>query len=189
MDVFLNNKQGEEFCGDRYLVIKRTDSCLYVVIDGIGHGQKASIVADIAYDSIMRSANADLIDIIQDCQTALLDTRGVVISFILFAFNEKKIDYYAVGNVESALISSDSIIALKTRRGIFGAIKHPIKIQSMALPSPVKVLMHTDGIGNVSGHLRQQFSKMNSRHIVQILAQQWSGDDDICILCEQVHDE
>ena len=54
MDSFIKHKKGEHFCGDRFLSISKNDSTFYVVIDGTGHGQKASRVADIAYQTITR---------------------------------------------------------------------------------------------------------------------------------------
>ena len=73
MDTFINHKKGETFCGDRFLTLKKDNNTFYVVIDGIGHGQKASNVADIAYHSITHgiTANATFLDIIQTCENSI----------------------------------------------------------------------------------------------------------------------
>jgi serine phosphatase RsbU (regulator of sigma subunit) len=186
MDVFVNKKKGETFCGDRYLTIKRKSSVLYVVLDGIGHGQEASKVADIAYDTINEFANASLQKIIEQCESSLQNTRGIVISFMLVTEGKKAVEFYSVGNIETLLITAKQVVNLSSLPGIFGAKKHPISIVNVDVPKNSQLLMFTDGVGNITGPVRQQFRKMNTRHILQMLSSQWSGDDDVCILCEKL---
>ena len=84
MHFFLESKKGELYCGDRYIVQKRNEGIFYAVIDAIGHGEKASCIADIAYTSMQKTLDKTLIDIIETCQSELAKTRGVVIFFVLF---------------------------------------------------------------------------------------------------------
>ena len=189
MSVFLKYKEGVDYCGDRYLLLQRADSTLYVMIDGIGHGKEASAVADTACHSINASGDAPLIDIIRNCELALLGSRGIVISFVMWAWGENTLHYYSVGNIESVLISSDNLIHLKTHPGIFGSKNLPIHIASTLISAEAQLLMFTDGIGKLTGQIRHQLRRMNSRHIVQMLSKQWQGQDDVCIFCEKLHYE
>jgi hypothetical protein len=50
-------------------------------------------------------------------------------------------------------------------------------------------LMCSDGVGEITGSIRQQFGNLNTRHIVNLLSKQWQGHDDICILCEKLNHE
>jgi hypothetical protein len=49
--------------------------------------------------------------------------------------------------------------------------------------------MYSDGVGDITGAIRQQLSNLNSRHIVNLLTKQWQGKDDVCILCEKLNHE
>ncbi len=191
MDTFINTKRGEKHCGDRFLTITQNDITFYIVIDGIGHGQKASHVADIAYQVITDEiiANSSLIDIIQACEIKLLNTRGIAISFVKVNHAESSIQYYSVGNIESMLIGRKGIINLKRIPGVFGAKKYPINISTLPVCNDSYLLMCSDGVGEISGKIRQQLGNLNSRHIVNLLAKQWQGQDDICILCGKVNHE
>ncbi len=191
MDTFINNKKGETFCGDRFLTLKNNDNSFYVVIDGIGHGQKASHVADIAYYSITReiTANSTLLNIIQTCEKALANTRGIAVSFVKVNHSKCRLEYCSFGNIESILIDDSGPINLKRTPGIFGAKKHAINISILPFTNDAYLLMCSDGVGDITGAIRQQLSNLNSRHIVNLLAKQWQGLDDVCILCEKLNHE
>lgn len=186
MSVFVNKKKGEKFSGDRYLAIKRKSSMLCVVLDGIGHGKEASKVADMTYDAIKEFANDSLQRIIEQCQQSLENTRGIVISFMLVTEGKNSVEFYSVGNIETLLINAEKVVNLSTTPGIFGAKKHPIRIINVDIPKESQLLMFTDGVGKIRGPVRQQLKKMNTRHILHMLSSQWSGDDDVCIICEKL---
>ena len=186
MSIFLKYKEGEDYCGDRYLLLQRGNGALHVMIDGVGHGKEASAVADIACSSISSSSDVPLIDIIRGCELALLGTRGIVISFVMCVLGKNILNYYSVGNIETVLIGPDKIIHLKRRPGIFGAKKLPVHIDSMLIPAESKLLMFTDGVDELPISNQRLLRHMNSRHIVQALSNQWQGRDDICIFCEKL---
>jgi serine/threonine protein phosphatase PrpC len=191
MYSFINHKKGETFCGDRFLTLKKNDNTFYVVIDGIGHGQKASHVADIAYHSITREIIADspLLNIIQTCEKALADTRGIAVSFVKVNHSKCSLEYCSVGNIESILIDVSGPINLQRTPGVFGAKKYPINISVLPFTSEAYLLMCSDGVGDITGAVRQQLSNLNSRHIVNLLTKQWQGQDDVCILCGKLNHE
>lgn len=191
MDTFINQKKGETFCGDRFLTLKKNDNTFYVVIDGIGHGQKASHVADIAYHCITHeiNENSTLINIIQTCEKALADTRGIAVSFVKVDHSKCCLEYCSVGNIESLLIDASGTINLKRTPGVFGAKKHPITTSILPFTNDAYLLMCSDGVGDITGPFRQQLGNLNSRHIVNFLAKQWQGQDDVCILCEKLNHE
>jgi serine phosphatase RsbU (regulator of sigma subunit) len=191
MVTFINHKKGEIFCGDRFLSIKKNGHSFYIVIDGIGHGQKASHVADIAYHAITSEidANSSLVNIIKACEAALADTRGIAVSFVKVNHNQEQLEYCSVGNIESILIHANGSINLKRTPGVFGAKKYPITISVLPFTSEASLLMCSDGVGEITGSIRQQLGNLNTRHIVNLLSKQWQGQDDICILCEKLNYE
>jgi len=191
MDTFINHKIGETYCGDRFLTVHKNDNTFYVVIDGIGHGQKASYVADIAYHSISREINLDssLTKIITVCESDLANTRGIAVCFVKVNHSTGTLEYYGVGNIESMLINVNGLINFKQTPGFFGAKKHPINLSLLNFTDDAHLLMCSDGVGEITGQIRQQLSNLNSRHIVHLLTKQWQGQDDVCILCEKLNHE
>lgn len=160
-----------------------------MVIDGIGHGEDASKVANLTYQTIKQYSNQPLKSIIQTCEKAIEKTRGVAISFVLIKKTEQKIFYFSVGNIESLIITPTSIHQLKTIPGIFGAQLYPIELQVLSLPKDAKLLMYTDGLKKINVNIRQQLYNMNPRHIIQVLSKLWCGNDDVCIICGELNDE
>ncbi len=191
MDSFIKHKKGENFCGDRFLRVKKSDSTFYVVIDGIGHGQKASRVADIAYHTITDEIheNSILTNIIEACETALANTRGIAVSFVKVNHSICSLEYYSVGNIKSMLIDSQGVIDLKRTPGVFGAKKYPINTSILLFSNKASLLMCSDGVDKISGQIRHQLGRLSARHIVKLLSTQWQGQDDICILCEKLTHE
>lgn len=186
MEVFLNCKRGEGYCGDRFLAIPRSRDTLYVLIDGIGHGQEASLAADSAVYCITAMPDDSLLDICAASEDALRDTRGVAISLVTSAHDTQCLEYISIGNIETYIIGHDDFIQLNKLPGIFGATRRQFKTNSQQIPPDATLLMCTDGVGVISQYILKQFNKMSPRHIVNLLSQRWVGNDDICILCESL---
>ena len=200
MHFFLESKKGELYCGDRYIVQKRNEGIFYAVIDAIGHGEKASCIADIAYTSmqktldkvlieitVQKTRDKTLIDIIETCQSELAKTRGVVIFFVLFLPKLNRLYYFGVGNINCLLITPSEVIKLRSTPGIFGNHALPISLTQIKVPKQTKLLMFTDGIEEIKTQNHPQLQLMNSRHIISFLSQKWSGKDDICCICESLN--
>ena len=187
MHFFLESKKGELYCGDRYIVQKRNEGIFYAVIDAIGHGEKASCIADIAYTSMQKTLDKTLIDIIETCQSELAKTRGVVIFFVLFLPKLNRLYYFGVGNINCLLITPSEVIKLSSTPGIFGNHALPISLTQIKVPKQTKLLMFTDGIEEIKTQNYPKLQLMNSRHIISFLSQKWSGKDDICCICESLN--
>jgi hypothetical protein len=189
MEVFLHNKHGETFCGDRFLSIPQPLSTLYVMVDGVGHGKEASFAADKACVSILSAAEKPLHEIVTCCEASLTETRGVAISFVRQTPSKNLIEYVGIGNVESYIFSDRRTIQLAKKPGIFGNRRRSFEIKSQAIPENATLLMFTDGVGQVPVQLMHHFQNMRPRHMVKVLSERWKGKDDICILCEDLSND
>lgn len=188
MSIFLRTKQGELFCGDRYLVEHNSNGTLYVVIDAIGHGKEASRVADIALQSIKDTINMKLVNIIEAANSALIDTRGAVIYFVFYLPEKNKAYYYGLSNIRCLLIAAPGVVKLTSVPGYFGQKKLTITLNEVEVTSEALLLMFTDVADEIKVETYPLLQKMNSRHLVQILSNQWSGQDDICCLCRSLYE-
>lgn len=187
MELFLRNRKGESFSGDRHIVEQLEDSKLFVTIDAVGHGEEASRVADIATDTIKQQLSKGLVDIIQTCQSALLNTRGVVICFALYLPKNNRVYYYGVGNIRCLLISRSRVIQVNSIPGIFGTKNQTVNLSQLEVSPQTQLLMFTDGIDALPSAIYPLLRSMNSRHIINFLSHEWSGQDDICCLCESLN--
>lgn len=189
MEVFLHNKEGESFCGDRFLSIPNAMSTLYVMVDGVGHGREASLAADKACVAILSMSDKPLKQIVAFCEESLADTRGVAISFVRQTPSRNMIEYVGVGNVESYVVCDRRIIPLTKKPGIFGNRRRNFEIKSQTIPENATLLMFTDGVGPVPAALLHHFQNMRPRHIIKVLSERWQGQDDVCILCEDLSND
>lgn len=188
MSTFLGTKQGELFCGDRYLVENNSNGTLYVVIDAIGHGLEASRVADIALQSIKSTINMKLVNIIEAANSALIDTRGAVIYFVFYLPEKNKAYYYGLGNIRCLLIADAGVVKLTSIPGYFGQKKLAITLNEVEVTSEALLLMFTDGADEIKVETYSQLQKMNARHLINTLSSEWSGQDDICCLCRSFYE-
>lgn len=142
-------KEGEDYCGDRYLVKEAGDKVLTAAIDGVGHGEKAGNVAQRALRSLESFKGEPLIPLVEQCHKALRNTRGVVMSLALFDTAAHTMSWISVGNVDGVLIKAggeENNKNIVLRGGIVG-YKLPSLRTSVLPVSPGDLLiLTTDGV-------------------------------------------
>ena len=189
IEFFSKSKQGEQYCGDRFLFIPSQSSTLYVMIDGVGHGQDASIAADKACKSILFAPDKPLCDIAASCEKSLASTRGVAISIVRQQSKKKLIEYISVGNIEAYIVFDDRVIRLNKKPGILGARKRQFKADYQTVSKHASLLMFTDGVDKITPSLTKHFVKMRPHHLVKLLSDRWTGQDDVCIFCKELNND
>src|SRR5258705_7337173 len=70
--------------GDAYLFLPGDTSALLAVVDGLGHGPEAAVVARAAIATLIRHADAPLESLMRRCHGAALQTRGVAMGLVRF---------------------------------------------------------------------------------------------------------
>src|SRR5579872_3590146 len=78
--VAMRSLAGQTSSGDRCLVAPLPNGVLIAVIDGLGHGDEAAAVADMAVAALRRYAGEPVTRLLRQCHEALQETRGVVMS-------------------------------------------------------------------------------------------------------------
>ncbi len=187
MDLFLRTKKGEVLCGDKYIIKQYGKGILYILIDAVGHGEEASFIAGITSQLIADSINMKLLNIIEACNAKLSGTRGAVIFFVFYLPEENKAYYYGVGNISCLLVSNTRVVKLNSTPGILGLKNLDITLSEVDITEEDRLLMFTDGASELKVESYAQLQKMNSRHLVNMLSNTWTGQDDICCICEQLH--
>ena len=75
---------GEAVCGDAHAVVPFASGFLVAVVDGLGHGEEATVAAAAAVATLQRFASEPVIDLVRRCHEAVRRTRGVVLSLASF---------------------------------------------------------------------------------------------------------
>lgn len=176
---------GEANSGDQYLVTNFPGGALAAVVDGLGHGEQASIAAKLAIDTLAAQPDAPVVALMQRCHEALRKTRGAVMTLASFAADTATLTWLAVGNVEAVLrrhsLPRGKPIAILPRGGIVGDRLPPLNPASVPLSPGDLLLLATDGIASV--FMREIDRVEQPRQLVNhIFAQHAKSTDDALIL-------
>lgn len=143
---------GESVSGDLYLIKAWPRGILISVVDGLGHGDEATVAARTAIQTLEKRSNEPLISLIHHCHGALGETRGAAMTLAFIDTLESTLSWIGVGNVEGLLVRADPMATrpmqtLLLRAGVLGyrisSLMHD-SIESLA-PRDL-ILFVTDGI-------------------------------------------
>lgn len=138
---------GETACGDSYFIQDGTLRTLYMMVDGLGHGEGAAEAALEAVATVSRYSEASAVELIVHAHDALKKTRGAAMSVAIVDHERRLLTYAGVGNVTATLIKGTSSKNLVSQNGTLGAIL-PRVPQEFSLPveQNTTLLMFTDGL-------------------------------------------
>jgi serine phosphatase RsbU (regulator of sigma subunit) len=172
--------------GDQYLVESFPDGTLVTVVDGLGHGPRAAVVAKAAIAALEGHSHEAVVSLLKRCHNELKGTRGVVMSLASFNAQEKAMTWLGVGNVQGLLLSTNGNGEFKhewllARGGVVGYQLPSLRPISIPITQGDTLILATDG-------LRSGFSKQlplgdSPQQIADhILAQYGRGTDDAMVL-------
>jgi negative regulator of sigma-B (phosphoserine phosphatase) len=176
---------GEEESGDLHLIASHGDGVLVAVIDGLGHGREAAEAARIARSTLEQDPAADLPDLFVSAHSALVRSRGVVMSLASFA-QTGRLTWLGVGNVEGTLVRgdvrpvrrADSILLLG---GVVGFQLPPLRPSTTLVEPGDLLILATDGIA--AGYVPGLDPAAAPQAIAdRILAEYGRGGDDALVL-------
>jgi anti-sigma regulatory factor (Ser/Thr protein kinase) len=108
-----------EVCGDGWAVAELDDGLAVAVIDGLGHGPRASAAADAALDAFAQDP-ADICGFPERANRATRDTRGGVFTVCLLRPGLGELRHVAVGNVNGRIVADGATTGLGLRSGALG---------------------------------------------------------------------
>lgn len=94
---------GQLVSGDLHVVAPWAGGVLAAVVDGLGHGDEATVAARAATGVLHEYPDEPVIALVQRCHQALRDTRGAVMTLVSFDHREQTVSAVGVGNVEAML--------------------------------------------------------------------------------------
>lgn len=142
---------GEEECGDRHFVVDVPDGMLVAVVDGVGHGAEAAHAAEVAIRTVEQFAKEPIEYVVQRCDEALRDTRGVAMSLASFTPSDRTMNWLGVGNV-AGRVQRRSVThqfpheSLLLRPGVVGSRPARVQASAVRIGRGDLVIFATDGI-------------------------------------------
>ena len=177
---------GETVSGDLHTVVPRPDGLLLAVVDGLGHGEEATVAARIAIAVIEQRATEAITSIVQHCHRALQRTRGVVMTIMALDDRSSTLTTVGIGNVETMIFRADPRrsplrTSILLRGGVVGYQLPTIHPSVEHVSVGDLIVFATDGV-------REDFADMvnladsPSQLAEKILGQKFRGTDDGLVL-------
>jgi len=148
---------GEEVSGDAAVVVDLGASRLLAVIDGLGHGEAASIAAGEAVRTVEANSTEPLDDLLLLCHEALQSTRGAAMTLALVDTESASMEWVGVGNVEAHLVRGGPsglmpIHGPVLSGGIVGFNLPRVAVRQVELRHGDFIVIATDGISPAFDH-------------------------------------
>ncbi len=161
-------------------------SILVSVVDGLGHGPKAAVVAKKTVATLEGHAHHPLTFLLERCHKSLRGTRGVVMSLASFSANGN-MTWLGVGNVEGVLLRGGaSTVPKKNERlvlrgGIVGYRLPRLRPVTLSVDRGDLLVLATDGLR--SAFTRVDDKRGSAQQIAdRIFEQHHRGTDDALVL-------
>jgi anti-sigma regulatory factor (Ser/Thr protein kinase) len=145
--VFSRPKPGFKSNGDGYFIKRYEDSALVAVVDGIGHGDKASEASKAALKVIEDKYRDDLEKIVLTVHKKLHGTRGCVLGMVRMD-KDGKIEYLGVGNIRTQIYTTDMYKRLVSFDGLLGSNIRTLRTDRLTLSTPCMIVLHSDGVAS-----------------------------------------
>lgn len=177
---------GQTVSGDLHSVTSWDGGALVGVVDGLGHGEDATVAARRAVETLEAHAKESVTSIVQHCHQALRDTRGVVMTLASLDTYSDTLTVIGIGNVETAVFrphprgpaKRESVLL---RGGVVGYQLPQLRSNVLPIALGDVVVFATDG-------MREDFCDVVNPHdplqqiVEKVMAQKFRGTDDGLVL-------
>jgi negative regulator of sigma-B (phosphoserine phosphatase) len=142
---------GEALSGDLHLVKPIENGVLVAVADGLGHGEEAAEAARLALNTVEEYSQQPLVQVMENCNRRLRETRGVVMSLALLDALGNSMEWLGVGNVEGVLVrclpdGQPARESLLLSCGVVGRQLPPLHTVALKVAHGDTLVFATDGI-------------------------------------------
>jgi anti-sigma regulatory factor (Ser/Thr protein kinase) len=183
--------KGEDVCGDGWGAKQTSDSVLFMVVDGLGHGILAAEAAREAERIFASPKFESPTSILDESHGALRKTRGAAMAVSALNLDKQLVSFAGVGNIGASIVTSDTSRGMASHNGTVG--HHLNRIQEFTFPWSADsiLVMYSDGLK--SGWDLHRYPGIWSKHpalIAGMLYRDYSRDrDDVTVLVAKNHPE
>jgi len=175
--------QGQDQCGDSWVVFQDASRAILMLVDGLGHGSLAAAAADEAVRIFDANRGESAMEILARAHLALRNTRGAVMAVAETDLSDGSVSFVGVGNISACLIEDGRRRHMISVNGTVGFIAKPRAFAYTWRKNAVMVLS-SDGVS--TRWQLEQFPDLLGRHpslIAGVLFQNYAGHrDDASIL-------
>ena len=174
---------GHHDSGDEFCVRPFERRTIIAVLDGLGHGTAAAIVARQVVQLLEQAQTSDIVTLVRACHERLRGSRGVVMSLAMFDAAENTMAWIGVGNVCGTLWSPRSSVrrTLLLRGGLVGDMLPRLQVSVVPVTEGDTLVFTTDG---VAGNIEDRMLEGQSLQVIaeRILTRCSNGHDDALAL-------
>jgi phosphoserine phosphatase RsbX len=172
--------------GDLHVVQQCSFGFLLAAIDGVGHGDEATVAARAAAEVLEQYAEESVISLVRRCHKAITKTRGAVMTLASVNVLEDTVTWLGVGNVEGRLLRANGKAShpresVLLRSGLVGLQLPTLHAGVLPLAPGDLLLFATDGIYT---HFDEGINPAEAPQQIadRILSRWFKGTDDALVL-------
>lgn len=136
---------GERLSGDTVIIEQREELVFIAIVDVLGHGRDAYLVARKIEDCLREIWSADVVKTLHQLHAEIKGTRGAAAGLTVLNLETSELFYAGVGNTALRVFGS-RLMRLYSTEGIIGShLRTPVE-QKLQLNKSDIVLLYTDGI-------------------------------------------
>jgi phosphoserine phosphatase RsbX len=173
--------EGETVCGDAYTTDRLDGGALVSVVDGLGHGPKASEAAAAFTDALNEDRSLSVQLMMEEAHRRLSGTRGAAAAILRLDAGTRRVSFTGVGNIEMHAVS-DVKMQPVCAPGIVGHRLRKMLSFEFELPSAALIALCSDGI---SSRLRlSEYAHLDPQQIADAILEQHGKfhDDATCVV-------
>ena len=138
--------QGEEVCGDAWVVRCNERAVDVMIVDGLGHGPEAGKASAAAVSAFLRNRGRSPLQHLEAADGALQSTRGAAMGVAVIDLQRGEVAYGGVGNTVAIVVTGDAAQHLVSFGGIVGQRRVPSREFNASWSAESMFLAHSDGI-------------------------------------------
>jgi len=144
-DSMMRPCRGEFKSGDTTVIVEIETGRLVAIVDVLGHGPEASVVAEQAESYLKRFPSGDLSKLIARLHEHLRGTRGAAVGLCVIDESSGELEYVGTGNTTLRRFGSKET-RLVSQDGILGQNMRTPRPQTLQLEAGDVVVLYTDGV-------------------------------------------
>lgn len=162
-------KSGESVCGDAWAAIREDQRTVLVLADGLGHGPHAAAAAEMALETVRRTAAAaSALEAVTNVHRDLKGTRGAAGVVAILDFAQGRGRFCGIGNISCTLSHGRDSRQLVSHNGTLGHATRTLQEFDFEFPPGALMVAHTDGLNT---HWRlDRYPGLERRHPALIAA-------------------
>ncbi|MDP6113456.1 MAG: SpoIIE family protein phosphatase [Planctomycetota bacterium] len=137
---------GETQCGDAWAYRPAAHGGTFVVADGLGHGEKASVASQKFIEVFHENHDMGLTGIIQEAHVAMRRTRGAAVLLVDANPEEETVNTAGIGNIEGTILFNGDRKGIVSRNGTVGHALTSVHELSYPFPKRSLLVLHSDGL-------------------------------------------